>query len=112
MKTIQISDELAEAIADQLCADGATDVTGWSELVGQKLFIRTVTYHLVGKVRGVNGTLIELSDAAWVADSGRFMQALQNGALNEVEPCGRCWVNAESITDMFPWNHPLPKAQK
>ena len=111
-KTIEISDELYAEIADQLCADGATDVTGWQDFVGEKLFIRTVTYHLVGKVKAVNGTLIELSDASWVADSGRFMQAIQNGTLNEVEPVGRCWVNAAAITDAFPWKHALPKDQK
>ena len=112
MKTIEISDELAEALSAELCDGGATDITALSDFVGKKLFIRTVTYHLVGKVKAVSGNLIELSDASWVADSGRFMQAIKDGTLNEVEPVGQCWVNAGSITDMFPWNHALPKDQK
>lgn len=112
MRTIEISDELAEAISDQLCADGATDISALSDFVGKKLFIRTVTYHLVGKVKAVSGNLIELSEASWVADSGRFMQAIKDGTLSEVEPVGRCWVNSGAITDMFPWEHTLPKAQK
>ena len=112
MKTIEISDELAEALSAELCDGGATDITALSDFVGKKLFIRTVTYHLVGKVKAVAGGLIELSDASWVADSGRFMQAIQNGTLNEVEPVGRCWVNAAAITDAFPWKHALPKDQK
>lgn len=111
-KTIEISDELYETIKEQLCEDNATDITAWADFVGEKLFIRTVTYHLVGKVKAVTGNLIELADASWVAESGRFMQAIKDGTLNEVEPVGRCWVNANAVTDLFPWAHALPKAQK
>ena len=111
-KTIEIPDDLYEQIKDQLCDGGATEVNGWQDFVGQKLFIRTVTYHLVGKVEAVNGTLIELSGASWVASSGRFMQAIRDGVLGEVEPAGRAWVNAASITDCFPWKHALPRDQK
>lgn len=76
---------------------------------GQRLFIRTVTYHLVGEVvaLGEDG-FVELKDAAWVADSGRFAQAIATGTLNEVEPVGRAWVNTASITDVFPWAHDVP----
>jgi hypothetical protein len=112
MKTIEISDELAEALSAELCEGGATDISALSDFVGKKLFIRTVTYHLVGKVKAVNGNLIELADASWVANSGRFMQAIKDGTLSEVEPVGTCWVNANAVTDMFPWNHVLPKDQK
>jgi hypothetical protein len=111
MKTIQIPDELYEALSDQL-SDVTTDVTVYTDFIGSKLFIRTVTYHLVGKVVAVSGTLIELSDASWVADSGRFMNAIKDGTLQEVEPVGRCWVNANAITDIFPWPHVLPRSQK
>ena len=111
-KTIEIPDELYEQIKDQLGDEIVTEIYGWADFVGTKLFIRTVTYHLVGKVEAVNGTLIELSGASWVADSGRFANAIKDGTLSEVEPVGRCWVNAASITDCFPWKHELPKAQK
>ena len=32
-------------------------------------FIRTVTYHLVGKVAKIDGNFMMLKDASWVADS-------------------------------------------
>ena len=111
-KTIQISDELYAEIADQLCADNATDISGYEDFVGQKLFIRTVTFNCTGKVKAVNGTLIELSDAAVIFDTARFMNCIKDGMLNEVEPVGRMWVNAGAITDIFPWNHPCPSEQK
>ena len=64
--------------------------------IGKKLFIRTVTYHLTGKVEKVMGNFLQLSTAAWVADSGRFMQAIENGELKEVEPIKSIvWVKLE-----------------
>lgn len=111
-KTIEISDELYDTIKEQLCEDGATDITSWSDFVGQKIFVRTVTFHLVGKVVAVNGNLVELKDASWVASSGRFMQAIKDGTLQEVEPVGKCWFNTNACTDIFPWAHPLPTDQK
>jgi len=80
--------------------------------VGGKFFIRTVTYHLVGEVVEVVGSFIVLKDASWVANSGRFSQAIKDGILDEVEPVGDALVNMESITDSFPWVHALPDSQK
>ncbi len=79
---------------------------------GESYFFRTVTYHLVGKVVRQTGTFLELADASWVADSGRFMQAIKKGELDEVEPVGTAFINIESITDAFPWPHELPTKQK
>ena len=114
-EAIEISDEvyeLYESIKDQSTDDSETEIQGWTDFVGQSLFIRTVTYHLVGKVTSVNGTLIELYEASWVADSGRFSAAIKDGTLLEVEFVGRCFVNASAITDCFPWKHELPKVTK
>ena len=81
-------------------------------LVGKSYFIRTVTYHLVGRVKSVMGVHLILESASWVADSGRFMQAIKDGRLNEVEPVGDAFINLASYTDAFPWNHPLPVTQQ
>ena len=83
------------------------------KIVGNAYFFRTVTYHLVGKVVAQHANnIIELDNASWVADSGRFMQAIKDGTLNEVEPIGKAYINLKSVTDFFPWTHPLPKEQK
>lgn len=82
------------------------------EFIGMKLFIRTVTYHCVGEVVGRLGQFLKLSDASWVADSGRFMQAIKEGHLNEVEPVGDMWINMSAVVDIFPWKNELPKEQK
>lgn len=80
--------------------------------IGKSYFIRTVTYHLTGRVRDITNGFLLLDDAAWIGDSGRFTQAIRDGVLNEVEPVGEAIVNMQSITDAFPWKHPLPKEQK
>lgn len=82
------------------------------DLIGQKLFIRTVTYHMVGKVEKVEDGFIKLSGASWIADSGRFSNAIKEGSLSEVEPVGDAYVSLGSIVDMFPWTHELPTQQK
>jgi hypothetical protein len=40
------------------------------------------------------------------------MNAIKNGSLDEVEPVGDAFVNSNSIVDIFPWKHDLPKEQK
>ena len=86
----------------------------FEDMIGKKLFIRTVTYHLVGEVERTfkKGQYVKLKVASWVADSGRFMNAIQEGSLDEVEPVDIVYVNTESITDFFPWPHNLPTEQK
>ena len=111
-KTIIVSDETYNTIKAQLTEEESIDVSNLEDLIGQKLFIRTVTYHLTGKVEKIVGQFLVLSKAAWIADCGRFQQAIKDGTLDEVEPAGQAFVNLNSITDMFPWKHALPTKQK
>lgn len=110
-RQIEISDETYEKIKQQLGEDSFKDITSLQDMVGEKFFFRTVTYHLTGKVKKVIGSILELENAAWIADSGRFMQAIKNGELKEVEPVGRAFINIQAVTDFFPWKHPLPEKQ-
>ena len=85
----------------------------FSDLIGKSFFFRTVTYHLIGKVKNIlNGTFLQLENASWVADSGRFTQAIKDGTLSEVEPVGEAYINMETVSDFFPWKHALPTEQK
>ena len=111
-KTLEISDETYERIKSQLSEDEKIDISSYDDIVGHSFFFRTVTYHLVGKVTKRIGMFLQLENASWVADSGRFMNAIKEGKLNEVEPVGTAFVNLESVTDFFPWKHKLPTEQK
>jgi len=81
--------------------------------LGAKLFVRTVTYHYTGRVSYLSDKEMVLSDAAWVASSGRFGEALRTGSLSEVEPYpGACSISRDVIVDCSPWNHELPRGTK
>ena len=110
-KTIEVSDETYEKIKSQLGCDSFKDLSTLEDMVGEKYFFRTVTYHMTGIVKKVIGSILELENAAWIADSGRFMNAIKNGELKEVEPVGRAYININTVVDFFPWKHPLPEKQ-
>ena len=112
MKTLNVSDETYEKLKDQLKPEELEDIEDLDDLIGRKYFFRTVTYHLLGKVVKRIANFLLLEDAIWVADSGRFMQAIQNGELGEYEEVGKAYVNLNSVTDFIPWIHKIPKGQK
>jgi len=102
--------EQLEAVNEEDCLPATSTVPFQ---IGKKYYIRTITYHATGKVKRIKGGFLVLGDAAWIADSGRFMQAIQDGVLNEVEPVDvEMYLNIASITDAFEWKHKLPREQK
>lgn len=109
--TIKIN-EVEYVRKDATSSSTCAGIESIEDFVGKAFFFRTVTYHLTGRVVRVIGNLLVLEDAAWIADSGRFMQAINAGTLSEVEPVGDAIINLSTVTDMFPWKHPLPVTQK
>lgn len=110
-KTLEISDETYEKIKEQLGVNDR-EINTYEDLVGGKFYFRTVTYHLTGEVKKIVGRFAYLKNAAWIADSGRFNEAIKNGTLNEIEPVGDAFVNLDTVTDFFPWTHKLPNTVK
>jgi len=112
-RTIEVSEETYQKIKEQLGADTILfDISDMQEFVGKNIFVRTITYHLVGKVEKIVGDFVFLSDASWIADSGRFMQFVEDGKLNEVEPVGNWFFNLQTVVDGCVWRHPLPDKQQ
>ena len=113
-RTIKISDETFNKLQDQLTADEQTDISSLQDFVGKKFFIRMVTYHLVGEIEKVMGNLFILKNASWIADSGRFSDAIKKGLGEnaEIEPVGTAIININAMVDMFPYNHALPSKQQ
>ena len=84
-----------------------------SIVVGEKYFIRTVTNYFTGKVVSVTDSDVVLSDAAWIADTGRFADAISKGSFSEVEPYkNNVIVNRKAIIDMTSIEFDLPRTQK
>jgi len=78
--------------------------------VGDNVIVRSVTYHYTGRVRAIGDKWLVLDDAAWVAHSGRWTNALTNGKLTSVEPYpGEVVLAVGAIVDVSPWLHPLPR---
>jgi hypothetical protein len=81
--------------------------------VGQSYLIRTVTHYYTGKLETVYSQELVLSKAAWIADTGRYYDALKKGTFNEVEPIiGDCIINRGAIIDAVEWKWDLPEVQK
>ena len=81
--------------------------------VGENYLIRTVTMILVGRLDAVYETEMVLSSASWVADTGRFYDALKSGSLSEVEPfTDDVIVGRGSLIDATIWTNKLPTEQK
>lgn len=81
--------------------------------IGENYFIRTVTHHYTGKLIRVTPKELVLQDAAWIADDGRFMNALKDGTLNEIEPFqDDVVIGRGAILDATFWRHDLPRTQK
>jgi hypothetical protein len=81
--------------------------------VGDKILVRTVTMMDVGRVKAIGEDFLVLEDGGWVADSGRFSEALATGRLNEFEQAPSWFlVNVGAIVEIFPWAHDLPQTTK
>lgn len=106
--------ELRE-LADLLSSRGSKRAAGRNHSipVGEAVFIRTVTHYYTGRVDSVTATDVKLVDAAWIADSGRYSDALEKGTLNEVDPIpDYVLIGRGAIVDVVPWRHELPRKQK
>ena len=85
--------------------------------VGKSYFLRTVTYHLTGKLIEIKGDFLVFDDASWIADTGRFNQAMSKGIDKhdnaEIEPWeSKVFVNKNSIVDGCEYSYKLPSSQK
>lgn len=82
--------------------------------VGKTYFIRTVTHHYTGVLVKVGRQELVLKDAAWIADDGRFHDALKSGNFNEIEPFpdGEVILGRGAILDAHVMKFIAPRTQK
>ena len=104
----------ARKIAELFNAGGASSkpVVGW--VIGQSYLIRTVTMIDTGRLVAISDHELVLEDAAWIADTGRFSDALKSLQFNEVEPFpdGLVIIGRGSIVDAVPVTGSLPRSKK
>ena len=84
--------KILKQIEQLLSKEGELSFTQNHELpfeIGKPYFIRTVTYFATGRVKSIVGKFLVLEEAE-----------------------GKMFINTDSITDAFPFNHKLPNEQK
>lgn len=76
-----------------------SDSSAWE--IGKNYLIRTVTMIDTGRLVAVTEHELVLEGAAWIADTGRFAQAVEAAEFGEVEPfpAGRVILGRGSIID-------------
>jgi hypothetical protein len=69
--------------------------------IGEVYLVRTVTMIDTGRVVRVTPQEIVLTEAAWIADTGRFADALKKAEFSEVEPFpdGEVIINRAAVID-------------
>jgi len=55
-------------------------------LLNRSVMVQTVTMIYTGKLVAIFPSELHLVEAAWIADTGRFSQAVKSAAFNEIEP--------------------------
>jgi len=80
--------------------------------VGKAYFIRTATYHFLGRVVRITDDEVELETASWIPVGKRHYNFLKDGALDEVEPFpDNVHIRLTIIGDYTEWKHELPTTQ-
>lgn len=113
MKTITLDgvEYVTKADAEKQILPVPTETAPYQ--IGKNYFIRTVTNYYTGKLVWVGDKEIVLDTASWVADTGRFMQAVLTGTLKEVEPMGDgVVIGRGAIIDAIVITWELPTEQK
>lgn len=112
-KTIEISDEKYEEIKTQLGED-FKDINSYEDLIGEKMFFRTVTYFALGEVKKIVGRFAYLKTASWIADTGKFSAFIKDGVQenSEIEYVKEMFLNLDTVVDMIRWTHKLPTETK
>ena len=98
--TVGQARELASMFSEQQCGlPSKPPCCSWK--IGKIYLIRTVTMIDTGRLVDFNEYELVLEDAAWIADTGRFADAIQKAEFNEVEPfpAGRVIIGRGAIID-------------
>lgn len=89
----------AKELANMFGGQHAQDNSAWE--IGKIYLIRTVTMIDTGRLVAVTPQELVLEDAAWIADTGRFSDAVAKAEFGEVEPFpdGRVVLGRGAIID-------------
>lgn len=95
--TIGQAKELASLFSSS--SNTMNDNSAWD--IGSTYLIRTVTMIDTGVLVAVTDHELVIEDAAWIADTGRFSEAVTKATFSEVEPFpdGRVIIGRGAVID-------------
>lgn len=83
--------------------------------LGKNYIIRTVTMIYTGTLVEVGLSELVLIDCSWIPETGRYMQFVENGSVNECEPYPdgmRVVIGRGGLMDAVELKAALPRSQK
>lgn len=76
--------------------------------VGECYFVKTVSDYYLGRLVSLTHDWMEMTEASWIPDTGRFNEFIRTGQPRENEPMAHgCLISIGAITAVSPWPHPL-----
>ena len=92
---------------------GTTPNEAHPYVLGKNYFIRCVTHYYTGRLVRVTAQELVLENAAWIADTGCFAQAMETGNFSEVEPypAQELILGRGAVVDAVQVSWTLPKKQ-
>jgi len=102
------------AMAHQFLGGPVVPALSSAYKVGESRMFRTVTHIITGRIVSIHSDGIVVTDAAWVADTGRYSGAVATATFSEVEPYpdgALVVVNASAMIDSVEIKT-LPRVQK
>ena len=83
--------------------------------IGKNVIVRTVTMIYTGRLISVTDSDFILNECSWIPETGRYMDFVENGNVNECEPYPSeldVFINRGSLLDMCELKKSLPRSQK
>lgn len=98
----------------QMFAGGGATATDHRFSVGGAYLVQTVTHYFTGRLTWVGAQEIAMTDVAWIADTGRFADALLKASFGEVEPFppGEVLIGRNAIIAVSKLTGEPPRVQK
>jgi hypothetical protein len=84
-------------------------------VIGKNYIIRTVTMIYTGKLISVDATELVMVECSWIPDTGRYMQFVAEGKVNECEPYPaekEVIIGRGGLMDAVILDAALPRSQK
>ena len=89
--------------------------SAFESLIGENIMIRTVTMIFTGRLVAVYPNELVITNAAWIAVTGRWQQFIADGSVDECEPYPDdhpVIVGRSGLIDATLWRAALPRVQR